>query len=223
MDRVFHNFTKVLEYFVPKSYLDVGVCKGDAIPFILHQLPSLQRVEMIEANRRHERQLKFVSERYNIPYRIETLADTVKEVKFYTNGLDESSTDPGASYYFEDTPHFTKDRYDLVTTNTLDNIYGENDTFDLIKMDTQGSELDIIKGGLSLISRTKALILEENVVHFNEQAPLHDEIREYVKSLGFELVDYLDEKNYPISNNRGETIPHYEIDTLYVRKELVYL
>lgn len=221
MDQVFKNFPLVLNYIVPESYLDVGACKGHALPFIIHQLPSLKRIEAIEANKRHELDLKHICEQHNIPYKIDVLSDSIREVKFYTDGKGPQSTDPGASYLFEDTPHFNKERYDLVTTNTLDNIYNESDTFDLIKIDTQGSELDIIRGGLNLISRTKALILEENIVPFNEGAPLHSEVKKYVESLGFKLVQNLDNKNYPIQNHKKEVIPHHEVDTLYIRKEFI--
>lgn len=88
-------------------------------------------------------------------------------------------------------------------------------------MDTQGSELDIIKGGLKLISRTKALILEENVVPFNIGAPLHDEVKAYVESLGFTLVHVLEDKNCTLQNSKGEPMGHHEIDTLYIRNEYI--
>ena len=57
MDKVFHNYPKVLKYFTPQSYLDIGVCKGHAISFILEQLPSLTKIEMIEANELHMGQI----------------------------------------------------------------------------------------------------------------------------------------------------------------------
>jgi hypothetical protein len=88
-------------------------------------------------------------------------------------------------------------------------------------MDTQGSELDIIKGGLKIISRTKALILEENVVPFNIGAPLHDEVKAYVESLGFTLVHVLEDKNGTLQNSKGEPMGHHEIDTLYIRNEYI--
>ena len=176
MDGVFHNYPMVLEYFTPKSYLDIGVCKGHAIPFILEQLPSLQKIEMIEANEMHRRDLEKVSEEYNIPFYIEVLSDEIKEVKFYLDGKGESSTGPGNSYYLEDTRHYIDAPYEIRITNTLDNIYDENYSFDLIKMDTQGSELDIIKGGSKLVQRSKGIILEENKYQYNFGAPLHSKI-----------------------------------------------
>jgi FkbM family methyltransferase len=221
MDKVFHNYPKVLKYFTPQSYLDIGVCKGHAISFILQQLPSLIKIEMIEANELHRPDLENISKQFNIPFHIEVLSDEIKEVTFYLDGRGAGSTGPGNSYYLEDTPHYLNTPSEVRITNTLDNIYDDTFIFDLIKMDTQGSELDIIKGGKNLISRTKAIILEENEFRYNFGAALHSEIKQYMESIGFVLVELLDEKNRDILNREGTQVKQREIDTLYIRKELV--
>jgi FkbM family methyltransferase len=225
MDKVFHNYPNVLKYFTPESYLDVGACKGQAIPFILEQLPSLTKVEMIEANEFHREDLEVVSKRYNVPFHIEVLSNEIKEVTFYLDGKGSESTGPGNSYYLEDTHHYINTPSEKRITNTLDNIYNETnlwkDGFDLIKMDTQGSELDIIKGGKELIKKTKGIILEENEFRYNFGAALHSEIKEYMKSIGFELVGLLDDKRRTIQNREGVTINQHEMDTLYIRKDLL--
>ena len=221
MDKVFQNYPAVLKYFTPQSYLDVGVCKGHAIPFILEQLPSLTKVQMIEACELHRDDLQKVSEQYNIPFHIEVLSDEIKEVTFYLDGKGAESTGPGNSYYLEDTHHYINTPSEQRTTNTLDNIYNDSYTFDLIKMDTQGSELDIIKGGKNLIQRTKGIILEENEFRYNFGAALHSEIKEYMDSIGFELVGLLDDKQRTILNRAGEQVFQHEMDTLYIKKEIL--
>jgi FkbM family methyltransferase len=221
MDKVFVNYPKVLKYFTPQSYLDIGVCKGHAISFILQQLPSLSKIEMIEANELHRPDLENISKQFNIPFHIEVLSDEIKEVTFYLDGRGAESTGPGNSYYLEDTPHYLNTPSEVRITNTLDNIYDGTFIFDLIKMDTQGSELDIIKGGKNLIGRTKAIILEENEFRYNFGAALHSEIKEYMESIGFVLVELLDEKNRDILNREGTQVKQREIDTLYIRKELI--
>jgi FkbM family methyltransferase len=221
MDKVFHNYPKVLKYFTPQSYLDIGVCKGHAISFILEQLPSLTKIEMIEANELHRPDLEKISKQFNIPFHIEVLSDEIKEVTFYLDGRGADSTGPGNSYYLEDTSHYLNTPSEVRITNKLDSIYDDTFIFDLIKMDTQGSELDIIKGGKNLISRTKAIILEENEFCYNIGAALHSEIKEYMQSIGFVLAELLDEKNRDITNREGNQVKQREIDTLYIRKELI--
>jgi FkbM family methyltransferase len=201
--------------------LDIGVCKGHAIPFILQQLPSLKFVEMIEANELHRPDLEKISETYKIPFHIEVLSNEIKEVTFHLDGLGADSTGPGNSYYLEDTHHYLNTPSEIRITNTLDNIYDGSYTFDLIKMDTQGSELDIIKGGKFLINKAKGIILEENEYRYNFGAALHSEIKEYMESIGFVLAELLDEKNRNITNREGNVVKQREIDTLYIRKELI--
>jgi FkbM family methyltransferase len=221
MDKVFQNYPQVLKYFTPESYLDIGTSKGHAIPYILQQLPTLTKVEMIEACEFHRKNLDKLSKELNIPYHIEVLSNEIKEVTFYLDGKGEESTGPGNSYYLEDTHHYINTPSEQRITNTLDNIYDENSSFDLIKMDTQGSELDIIKGGINLISRAKGIILEENVLRYNFGAALHDEIKDYMRKIGFYLVELLDDKQRMITNRSGEQTFQREIDTLYIRKDLL--
>lgn len=221
MDIVFQNYPKILKYFIPESYLDIGVCKGHAIPFILQQLPTLKNIEMIEACEFHRADLEKISDKYKIPFHIEVLSNEIKKITFHLDGKGAESTGPGNSYYLEDTNHYIDTPSEIRTTNTLDNIYDDSFSFDLIKMDTQGSELDIIKGGKLLINKAKGIILEENVYRYNFGAPLHDEIRGYMESIGFELVELLDDKQQNILNRAGEVVFHREIDTLYIRKNLL--
>jgi len=221
MDRVFHNYPVVLNYFTPQSYLDIGACIGGEIPFILQQLSSLTKVEMIEANELHRTDLEKVSKEFNIPFRIEVLSDEIKEVTFYLDGKGKDSTGPGNSYYLENTHHYVNTPSEQRITNTLDNIYDDSYTFDLVKLDTQGSELDIIKGGKELFKKVKGVIIEENIYLYNFGAALHHEVKEYMESIGFELVGLLDDKQRTITNRAGVQFFQHEIDTLYIRKQLI--
>jgi hypothetical protein len=71
------------------------------------------------------------------------------------------------------------------------------------------------------MKNVKGIILEENVFRYNFGAALHDEIKEYMDSIGFELVALLDDKQRNIINRAGEQVFQREIDTLYIRKDLL--
>jgi len=58
----------------------------------------------------------------------------------------------------------------------LDSIFQNNEVFDLIKIDTQGSELIIIEGGINLIKKSKYIILELSILEYNESSPLFKEV-----------------------------------------------
>jgi len=93
---------------------------------------------------------------------------------------------PGASMYKETTQWYNNPNKITLPVKVLDNLEGE---FDYIKIDTQGSELDIIKGGISKVLQCKMLQLELSMSKFNEGAPLASEIISFLGSLGFEILD----------------------------------
>ncbi len=220
-DEVFHNYSKVLKYFTPETYLDVGACKGHAIPLIIKTLPSLKRIEMIEACKDHEDDLRILSEKTKIPYHIEVMSDSIKEVTFYSLG-DKTSTQPGNSYYKENTPHYLSCIEETRKTNTLDNMYGDNIHFDLIKLDTQGSELDILKGGKKLLKNAKGLIIEETVLYdFNYNAPKDKDLKNYLEENGFTLVDYFHDYQHTIQDSNFNWVEHRQHDAFYLRKDIL--
>jgi len=217
-DDVFLNLPQILEFFNPESYLDIGANKGQNIEFICQQLPNLKDVEMIEATFSHKKDLEEVSNRTGFPYHIEVLSDSVKKVIFYLDP--DNYTSPGNSYFAEDNTIHHKFLAEERITNTLDIMY-PNKSFDLIKLDTQGSELDIIKGGQKLISRAKGLIIEENVVPYNIGAPLSKDIREYLESNGFVFIKHLKWWGGWILNAKHESMWHEEVDSFYLNKTVI--
>ena len=74
-----------------------------------------------------------------------------------------------------------------VTTTTLDAV-PDLPQADALKIDVQGAELDILKGGLTTLRRTKLVELE---VEFNEQyrgQPLFADVDAFMRSQGFQLL-----------------------------------
>jgi hypothetical protein len=59
-------------------------------------------------------------------------------------------------------------------------------------MDVQGSELDIIKGGLDVIKNTKFLLMELQTLEYNKGAPRIENVISYLKDLDFEFIDIFD-------------------------------
>jgi len=133
-----------------------------------------------------------------VDYSIEVLSDNDhKVVTYYENFKNHG----GCSYYelnYDDFPYnvsaFKNENYREVTrkVKTLDTLVKERGWAqpDLIKMDVQGCELDIIKGAVNTIRYCPNIILELQNKEYMKGAPMRDEVIEYMRFIGYELVSH---------------------------------
>ena len=168
----------------PNSILDIGAHTGQFHGWSKRVWPDVG-VFMIEANPLHKDTLNKLATVNGDSSLIAALGDEVREVTFYTRS-DKPQTE-GNSYYKEhnywDIPQLVQES--KVMLKRLDDIFEDDAVFDLIKVDTQGSELDILKGGENLVSRASAIILEVSYIEYNEGAPSQQETLDYMKEIGF--------------------------------------
>ena len=169
--------------FNPISILDIGANNG-YFADMCKSVWTYTAIFLIEANPEWENTLK--SKNYD--YLISLLGtESGYDVAFYRDKNDKTST--GCSIYKELSHFFNSAEEIKLPMNKLDDVV--EGSFDFIKMDTQGSELDIIKGGLDTISKCKYLLLEVSLINTNENAPLKYDIINYLKTIQFEEVDVL--------------------------------
>ena len=196
----------------PNAILDIGAHTGQFHSWSKRVWPDVG-VFMIEANPLHERQLANMTFRMEDDYLIAALGDEEREVTFYTRS-DKPHTE-GNSYYKEanywDIPQLVQEN--KITLQKLDNIFEDDAVFELIKIDTQGSELDILKGGRELIRKASAVVLEISLIEYNEGAPTAEETINYMNEIGFV------EKMSIGEHYDGETV--VQKDLLFTNKELI--
>jgi FkbM family methyltransferase len=169
----------------PTSILDIGAHTGQFYGWAKFEWPD-SVIWMIESNEVHESTLKNLTTGKNDEYLIAALGDKEREVTFYTR-KDKPWTE-GNSYYKE--PAYW-DIPQLVQTSKkkkkkLDDIFTDDTIFEVIKLDTQGSELDILSGGEVLCKKASVIILEISYIEHNEESPLADEVINFMKDFGFE-------------------------------------
>jgi len=84
----------------------------------------------------------------------------------------------------------------------------------MIKIDTQGYELHVLKGASGLMHRTVALQLEMSLVALYDGAPTFLEIASYMQSLGYEFFNIV-----PVfkDNRTGRVL---QVDGYFVRSDL---
>ena len=91
---------------------------------------------------------------------------------------------------------------------------------DFIKLDTQGTELPILKGGLKTLEKVMGLQVEVSFVSLYQNQPLFTDINNFLTSLDFELFDIKrsfwvrDTKNLKQDLNKGQLLFG---DALYFR------
>ena len=165
-----------------KNILDIGACNGSWSLLVKSIIPGAN-ILMVEANTDKEQILRKIGN-----YKIALLSSEAnKEVNYYKSLSGDAS---GNSIYLENTKYkFIPEKR---ITTTLKLIVPKDVDYDLIKMDVQGSELDIIKGSLDIIKKTKFLLLELQIFEYNKDAPMLSEVLTYLKNINFDLVDVFD-------------------------------
>lgn len=168
--------------FTPNTVIDIGCGTGSWYLDARKQWPKAHFI-LIDANPECQPALEFLG----VDYTIAVLSDKEKKVMFYTRKGSPACT--GASYYREQTEFYSDDNIlpNEVETLMLDQVvWGDDLRGDiLIKLDTQGSELDILKGGMNVLSKAKAVITEVSFVEYNKGAPTYLEVDQFMLANGF--------------------------------------
>jgi FkbM family methyltransferase len=169
---------------------------------------------VIEGNKECEPFLKNLGTQYLI----RLLGKERKKTIFYKTAMDPLCT--GNSIYKEITPHYNDGRLieEEAELRTIDDTFQEETQFDLIKIDTQGSELDILEGGKKIASKAKGILLEVSYNKYNEGAPLYDEVVEYMDRYGFTEKEKLNEF---IWTKEQQGVELMQRDLLFINKNIL--
>ena len=200
------NLSKITKHFYPYRILDIGVNVGQFYQIAKQTFPD-SFIFSIEASKECEPYLKQLTDNYYIGL----LAKDTSEYNFYSRKGDTTCT--GNSIYRELTHFYSDDQLEIIKQKgiKLDDLFELDSEFDLIKIDTQGSELDIITGGINLCKKAKGILLEVSLTQYNEGAPLHEEVIQFMSNFDFIKTEILDE-----ARNNGS----HQQDILFINKNL---
>jgi len=175
--------------FEPKVIYDIGAC-------VLHWTDRAKKLwpdaEYIafEASPK----LEFFYKEDKMRYHIGVLSDqTGREVDFF-----ENDRFPAGNSYYRENPRYQPVAAEIYSDNhkrrvktvTLDAVVNlkQFPKPDFIKMDIQGSELDVLKGAAETIRDVQHVILELQRVEYNQGAPLKDAVISYMDGLGYDCL-----------------------------------
>lgn len=187
----------------PKIIYDIGSCVGhwasiahkifpEAIIYCFEPNQDLYRV--YETNENGELIIKGME--FTRVYPILLSDEDGREVNYHYSKVHIG----GNSYYRENSPFFNE--FVKMKTTRLDSV--DIPPPDLVKIDVQGAELDVMKGGVEKLKNTRHLVVEMQHVDYNQGAPKVDEGIEYIRSLGFTYKEVVNDgpvdRDYAFAN-----------------------
>jgi len=204
------NFNKLKEIILKNNLAintvyDIGACRGYWTENYLKTVDNEADIYLFEANPFCEPFLK----EYNYFIKLLSSEDNLL-IKYNIN----SEIDTGESYYKEKTEFYKNSKEILLYSHTLETICLEYNIPkpDLMKLDTQGSELDILKGSINIWKNSKLLILEVPLIEYNLNSPNIQEILDFLKKhkfLPFKVLNELFSEDYLV-----------QLDLVFINQEV---
>ena len=172
--------------FEPKNILDIGANKGKWTLEIKKKVFPKAEYTLIEAIDYEE--LDKLSDKHdNINYK-NILLD---EIEHFVTWYEKRNT--GDSLFKENTGYFDDCKEIKRSATTLDLVFNKNEVFELIKIDCQGAEIPILKGGNSLVQKSSVIILEVPFMgEYNIGAPNFYEHINYMENIGYRVFDIVE-------------------------------
>ena len=194
--------------FYPSNIFDIGCFQGLWSKQILGVF-SKSNFFLFDADSQNEKSLKKLKNNHsNLHYKIKLLSDDIKEYKFF-------KMQSGSSIYEEQTDYPRDIVYINSSTLSLEiNDEIQKSQNNLIKIDSQGSEIKILKGLGQFINLFEVIILEVSLHQYNKDAPLFNEMNEFMISKDFRLYDIFDLKR--LGNNKSFLV---QFDCVFIRKD----
>ena len=171
----------------PQRCIDVGAYNGEWTRMFISIFPDA-KVLMIEAQEGKKEILKnaiSAIKKNNLEFEICLVgANDGKEVSFIEMGTG-SSVYEESSYYKR-----TKTNKKLIRLDTLLENYPDFIASNALKIDTQGYELEVLKGCPLLLKNLEVVLLEVSLVEINKRTPLFSEVVSFMACSGFKLFDF---------------------------------
>lgn len=183
-DLKFRNFLDLAADSGVTNVYDIGANIGTWSKYVQKLHPNWNFI-MFEANSAHAE----VLENLGGQHLIAILSSDGKPVNFY------AKQETGDSYYREVGASYSREEIVNSDTTTLDDLIELTGipNPDLIKLDTQGSELDILTGAQKAIQGCKFIIIEIPILEYNFGAPTFSTYISMLNGFGFTPIKLIEE------------------------------
>lgn len=198
--------------YVFDSVFDIGANQGEWSRHLKTTLPSAA-FTMFEAN--PDRTKPYWVEGKDRWFNIALSKPGIDTVDFYCAPITSSGT--GDSYYKENTSLYRDSKPKIVKASTLDAIVANERILapKLVKIDTQGSEVDILKGSRAVFETADLCISEVPITEYNLGAPSFDQ---YIKAFAeYDMVPVgIDQDHF----YQGALI---QVDIVFTKQKLIHM
>lgn len=176
--------------------IEAGACDGGDTVTLAKMWPQ-GRVYAFEPIPELYKKVEMVTKEFlNISTYPLALSDKEGSADFFVSSQNTTPNKPSASSsllapekHLEEYPDIHFDRKITVPTTTIDLWAKKNnvDHIDFMWLDTQGSELMILKHATSLLKTVKYVLVEVEFIEAYKNQPLFGEIKEWMETQGFKL------------------------------------
>ncbi|CAN5862173.1 hypothetical protein BH11PSE1_BH11PSE1_24730 [soil metagenome] len=99
----------------------------------------------------------------------------------------------GVSLYREDTHYFRDEKVlkQAVPTVRIDDLFAGR-SFDFVKIDTQGAEVDVLKGGANVLAEADYILLEVSMVEYNIGGAKAEDVFAQLETMGFHCAEIVE-------------------------------
>lgn len=193
--------------------VDIGAYKGEWTEELLKIYPNASYL-MVEGNPERQVDLAaFVAKHKpaDIKFEIALLGSTAGEQK---------------AFHIMDTASSVLDEYVnpeavtiQLTSHTVDQVARKHnfDAVSLVKLDVQGYELEVLKGGAQILQTAEAVLMEVSLLDIHKDVPLLREVLNFMYEYGFVAYDICS-----VAARRPKDRALWQTDVLFVKENSKY-
>jgi FkbM family methyltransferase len=202
--------------FRPNTIIDIGV--GYGTEWLYASFPEAHMI-LVEANRTFAKSMQTILMKFRGEAHFTAVGGSIGNNTMLVNSVCPTSSSLvklNSSYRQQLIEHnILKDEYKItVDITTLDSMKFERlEQPILMKLDIEGSEMEALQGGHTLLSRTEMLIVELSVTERFEGAPSCAEFLSFLEASGFAMFDVVD------LSQLGADGPLVSMDLAFLRED----
>lgn len=197
------------EGYAPRTMLDIGAHVGDFTREFVKVFPACAPT-LIEPNPHCQDDLR------RLPFERHAVAASSESgtADLYLSRQWLQST--GSSLYRENSEYFDDARAftHQVPKVRIDDLFADR-RFDFVKIDTQGSEVDVLVGGRAVLSKADYILIEVSLVDYNIGGAEPEAVFAQMAAMGFKCADILEFNRMPQIRDNALL----QIDVLFERAD----